>query len=247
MNPHPTDPQARRPTLTVKELHSGYGEVEVLRGISMEVPPSGAVALLGANGAGKTTLLKTLSGLLPAAKGQVQLGDDDVTNLAPHLRQRKGLCYIPEGRGIFRSLTVRQNLILQTTPKHEDEALGLALEAFPLLQSRLSQIAGTLSGGEQQMLAMSQAYISHPDLLLVDEPSLGLAPTVVDRIFEFLQTINAQGTAVLLVDQFVGLALQLADAAYVLRKGEIVFSGPAGELAEGDVLSTYFGTGSQPI
>jgi branched-chain amino acid transport system ATP-binding protein len=228
--------------LAVEALRSGYGETTVLRDISLRVEQSSIVALLGANGAGKTTLLKTISGLIPATAGTISIGGDDITRLSPHLRQQRGLCYIPEGRGIFRSLTVRENLSLQAKAGRERQAIERATDAIPALSSHLSQLAGTLSGGEQQMLAVAQAYIAEPPVLLVDEASLGLAPKIVDTIFDFLLSINQRGTAILLVDQFVARALNIASYVYLLRKGEIAYSGPAKSVMEGDILAQYFGS-----
>jgi branched-chain amino acid transport system ATP-binding protein len=233
------------PALEVKELRSGYGHHAVLHGVSMVVPASSVVALLGANGAGKSTLLKTVCGLIPATGGTVSINGQDVSRLAPHLRSKLGLCYIPEGRGIFRSLTVRENLILQAAPGQQDHAIEVATSSFPVLGQRLNQSAGTLSGGEQQMLSMAQAYVRDPFLILVDEASLGLAPLVVDAVFEFLQEVKGRGASLLLVDQFMTRALHMATDACVLRRGEIVYSGSAQELLEGDVFSQYLGTTPQ--
>ncbi|MCU1346706.1 MAG: branched-chain amino acid transporter ATPase [Acidimicrobiia bacterium] len=228
--------------LAIRDLHSGYGQTRVLHGVSLDVPQSAVVALLGANGAGKTTLLKTVCGLISPTAGHVSLSGDDITNKSAHARSRLGLCYIPEGRGIFRSLTVRENLVMQSEPGEQDRAIEVAVEAFPVLGQRLSQNAGTMSGGEQQMLALAQAYVRDPRLILVDEASLGLAPLIVDAVFEFLQRVNARGASLLIVDQFVTRALQMAETAYVLRRGEIVYSGSSAELLDSDLFSTYLGT-----
>jgi branched-chain amino acid transport system ATP-binding protein len=200
------------------------------------------VALLGANGAGKTTLLRTVAGFIEPTAGTIAMQGETFAGAKPHTRRRRGLCYIPEGRGIFRSLSVRENLALQVPAGGERKAIEMAVEAFPALSSRLAQNAGTLSGGEQQMVAMAQAYVVDPRVLLVDEASLGLAPKIVDTIFEFLVSVNKRGTAVLLVDQFVSRALDMASYAYVLRRGEITFTGSATELQDSDVMSQYFGT-----
>jgi branched-chain amino acid transport system ATP-binding protein len=232
----------QQPALVVSGVEAGYGTTQVLRDVSLRVATGEVTALVGPNGAGKSTLLRTIAGLLPATKGSVQLLGADVTKRAAHRRFGAGLCLVPEGRGIFRSLTVRENLILQSMKGGEDVAIEQATEAFPILRERLGQIAGTLSGGQQQMLAMAAAYVRNPKLVLVDEASLGLAPLVVDEIFEFLGQLPARGTSLLVVDQFVTRALQLATTAYVLRQGEVVYSGSAHELLDGDLFSHYTGT-----
>lgn len=227
--------------LQLADVTSGYGETVILRGVSLEVPAGSVVALLGPNGAGKTTLLRTVSGLLFPTEGTVSMDGDDITRLPTHLRSRRGLCHIPEGRGIYRSLTVRENLGMQTSKGREAEAIERAAEAFPILGDRLEQRAGTMSGGQQQMLAIARAYVADPRLILVDEASLGLAPIVVDAIFEFLARITAEGTSLLLVDQFVARALAMASHAYVLNRGQIVFSGTPKDLEDGDVFKQYLG------
>jgi branched-chain amino acid transport system ATP-binding protein len=230
------------PALALHDVSSGYGEATVLRKVSLSVPRSAVVALLGSNGAGKTTLLKTASGLIPASGGRIDVGGRDVTRMAAHRRAALGLCHIPEGRGVFPRLTVRENLAMQTARGREAEAVSRALSAFPALANRLGQQAGTLSGGQQQMLAMARAYVRSPELILVDEASLGLAPIVVEEIFRFLQDVAPRGAALLLVDQFVVRALQIATWAYVLRRGEIVYAGPPEQLLEGDMFGHYLGT-----
>jgi branched-chain amino acid transport system ATP-binding protein len=166
---------------------------------------------------------------------------DDVTGVAPHRRFEAGLCHIPEGRGVFRSLTVRENLVMQSRRGEEGEAISRACEAFPVLGSRLGQTAGTLSGGEQQMLAMAAAYARGPRLILADEASLGLAPLVVDQVFAFLEKLAREGTALLIVDQFAARALAMASTAYVLRRGSVTYSGPAKQLGQAELLSQYLG------
>ena len=229
------------PALELHGVSSGYGHTTILRDVSLTVPASSVTALLGPNGAGKSTLLKTVAGLLLPTDGRVLLGGDDVTSLRPNRRNQRGLCLIPEGRGIFRSLTVRDNLVLQSVKGTEAESIARAVEAFPVLGERLGQLAGTLSGGQQQMLAMASAYVRSPSLILVDEASLGLAPIVVDAIFEFLEDVTRAGAALLLVDQFVTRALEMATTAYVLRRGEIVFAGTSAELLGADVFEQYLG------
>jgi branched-chain amino acid transport system ATP-binding protein len=230
------------PALAVNGLTSGYGHTTVVRDVTIEVPASSVTALLGPNGAGKTTLIKTIAGLIRPSAGGIHLCGKDVTRLSPSKRDRLGMCLIPEGRGIFRSLTVKENLIVQSLRGEEDRAVDRAVEAFPRLGDRLNQTAGTLSGGEQQMLAVARAYTRNPELILIDEASLGLAPIVVDAIFEFLDKVTKDGAALLLVDQFVTRALKMASTAYVMRRGEIVYGGPAGELLDSDIFERYLGT-----
>jgi branched-chain amino acid transport system ATP-binding protein len=232
---------ALAPALELREITGGYGRTTVLRDVSITVPASGVVALLGPNGAGKTTLLKMVSGFLRPGSGSIQMLGDDVTGVPPYRRFRAGLCHVPEGRGVFRSLTVRENLTMQSRRGEEAEAISRACEAFPVLGSRLGQTAGTMSGGQQQMLAMAAAYVRSPRLILVDEASLGLAPLIVDQIFGFMEKIAREGTALLIVDQFAARALALAETAYVLSRGSITYSGSAKELGQAELLSQYMG------
>lgn len=229
--------------LEVSGLTAGYDDTVVLRDVSVTVPHGSVVALLGPNGAGKSTLLRTVSGLLRPRSGRIALAGADVTDARPHERAAAGLCHVPEGRGIYRSLTVRENLAMQARRGEERAGVERAVAAFPILGERLGQQAGTLSGGQQQMLALAAAHVRSPALILVDEASLGLAPIVVDEIFAFLERRAAEGTAILLVDQFATRALALATSAYVLRKGEIAFRGTARELNDGDVFAHYLGAG----
>jgi branched-chain amino acid transport system ATP-binding protein len=229
------------PALELADVTSGYGSTTALRGVSLEVPAGSVVALLGANGAGKTTLLRTAAGLNPASHGRVGLFGAEVTGENATRRARRGLCLIPEGRAVFRSLSVRENLELQAPRGGAARAIEKATEAFPVLGRRLGQIAGSLSGGEQQMLALARGYVTDPRVVLVDEPSLGLAPRVVETVFEFLARLAAQGSALLIVDQFIGQVLELADHAYVLARGEVTFAGTPTQLRSGDVFETYLG------
>ena len=238
-------PRAAADTALALELRgvtAGYAGTTVLRNIDLVVPVGSVTALLGPNGAGKSTLLKVASGLIRPMSGSVHLDGADVSRLAPHRRALLGLCHIPEGRGVFRSLTVRENLRLQAAPGNEEDAIERCIAAFPILGERIGQVAGTLSGGQQQMLAMCRAYARSPRLVLVDEASLGLAPIVVDEIFAFLATITATGSSLLIVDQFVSRALALASIAYLLARGEITFAGTAAELRDGDVFQRYLGS-----
>jgi branched-chain amino acid transport system ATP-binding protein len=229
------------PALELREVTGGYGQTIVLRNVSIMVPASGVTALLGPNGAGKTTLLKMVSGFLRPTSGSIRMFGDDVTGVAPYRRFQAGLCHVPEGRGVFRSLTVRENLVMQSRKGEEAAAISQACEAFPALADRLGQIAGTMSGGQQQMLAMAVAYVRSPRLILVDEASLGLAPLVVEQIFGFMEKVAKEGRALLIVDQFASRALALADTAYVLSRGSVTYSGSAKELGHAELLSQYMG------
>jgi len=229
------------PVLDVGQVTAGYGDTVVLRDVSLSVADSSVVALLGPNGAGKTTLLRTASGLIRPMGGTIRFDGEEVTGAAAHVMARKGLCHLPEGRGIFPSLSVRDNLILQSPKGEEHASIERAVEAFPILGTRIQQTAGSLSGGEQQMLALVRAYVSHPKLVVVDEASLGLAPLIVDKIFEMLQQIVDTGTSLLLVEQYVTRALAIADRVYLLNRGRVVFSGPADQLAGDDVFERYLG------
>jgi branched-chain amino acid transport system ATP-binding protein len=229
--------------LDISGIEAGYGRTTVLRDLSLRVSRGEVAALLGPNGAGKTTLLRVVSGFLPATRGSVSMFGEDITSAPAHRRFRAGLCHVPEGRGIFRSLTVRENLVMQAKRGSESEAIERAASVFPIIGERLHQQAGTLSGGQQQMLAIASAYVRQPRLILVDEASLGLAPLIVDDIFGFLRQVTSEGCSLLIVDQFAHRALELASSAYVLNRGEITFVGTAKELLEGDVFSHYVGTG----
>jgi branched-chain amino acid transport system ATP-binding protein len=196
---------------------------------------------LGANGAGKTTLLRVASGLLRPTSGTVWLDGADKTRQPPFRRAEAGMCLVPEGRGVFPSLTVRDNLELQVPPWLKDANLDRALEVFPALRSRMGQVAGSMSGGEQQMLALARAVLAQPKVILLDEISLGLAPQVVDRLFEVLGRLAAQGTAMLVVEQCVSRVLELCSAAYIMKKGAIVYSGPSSELKRSAIIDSYLG------
>ncbi|HEY2331325.1 MAG TPA: ABC transporter ATP-binding protein [Acidimicrobiales bacterium] len=227
--------------LELKSITGGYGDTTVLRDVSLTVPPSSVVALLGPNGAGKSTTLRMASGLLRPRSGAVVFDGDDVTSVHSADRVRRGLCHLPEGRGVFPSLSVRENLVLFSPKGREAEAFDEAVSVFSVLGARRRQAAGTLSGGEQQMLALARAYVSRPKVLLVDEASLGLAPLLVDQIFDFLDRVVREGMSLLLVEQYVARALQLASSVYVIHKGEIVFSGPSRDVAEDMLFALYAG------
>ena len=226
--------------LELRGIEAGYGEHTVLRDVSLTVPPGTVVALLGPNGAGKTTLPRVASGLLKPSAGAVLLGGQDVTRARPYARARRGLCHIPEGRGIYPALTVRENLVLHARKGEEAAALERAAAAFPVLGEKLRQPAGQLSDGQQQILSLIRAYLTDPRVVLVDEASMGLAPVVVDKIFEFLGQIAASGTALLIVEQYVSRALALADAVYLLNKGGVVFTGTPRDIAD-DLFEHYLG------
>jgi branched-chain amino acid transport system ATP-binding protein len=229
------------PVLEVEHVTAGYGDTVVLRDVSLRVADASVVALLGPNGAGKTTLLRTAAGFIRATRGSIRFDGEDVTGAAAHVMARKGLCLLPEGRGIFPSLSVRDNLLLQSPKGEERASIERAVELFPILGTRIGQTAGSLSGGEQQMLALVRASVSNPKLVVVDEASLGLAPLVVDKIFDTLRQIVATGTSLLLVEQYVTRALDIADRVYLLNRGQIVFSGAADELEGEDVFERYLG------
>ena len=231
--------------LELMDVTSGYGPTTVLRKVSLSVPAGHIVALLGPNGAGKTTLLRTASGVVAPSSGSVRIGGTEATRLPPHRRTRAGLCLIPEGRGIFRSLTVADNLRLQVPAWQRDGSYEHVLEVFPVLRERLGQTAGTMSGGQQQMLALARAYVSNPRVVLLDEVSMGLAPRVVDEIFAALQTLAASGASLLLVEQYVNRALALADTAVLLARGEVRFQGPVSELDQDRVLGSYLGAAEE--
>jgi branched-chain amino acid transport system ATP-binding protein len=234
------------PILQVTDLRVSYGAIEALRGVSLEVRPGEVVALIGANGAGKTTTLRAVSGMLRPAGGAVRFDGDDVTGLASHQLVARRMAHAPEGRGIFLNLTVGENLDLGAWLRRDAAAvrgdLARVLSLFPVLAERRRQVAGTLSGGEQQMLAVARALMSSPRLLLLDEPSLGLAPQIVERIFGVLREVNAAGVALLLVEQNAHKALQLAHRAYVLETGQVAMTGTGRELlASPEVRKAYLG------
>jgi branched-chain amino acid transport system ATP-binding protein len=234
------------PALQLDRLTIGYGGSAVVHEVTLEVPKGAAIALLGPNGAGKSTLLRAAAGLLKPMSGRIVLDGEDVTRDRVDERTRRGLCHIPDGRGVFPSLTVRENIVLQSDRGQHEEALHQATEAFPALGSRLKQLAGTLSGGEQQMLALSRAYVSDPRVVLVDEVSLGLAPVIVDQLFEFLASLLARGTALLIVEQYVSRALGIAAEVYVLSRGRIVLRAPSSEVSEADLFERYLNIETQP-
>lgn len=222
-------------------IEAGYDESLVLRGVSLAVPTGRVVALLGPNGAGKTTLLRVASGLLAPRAGDIRFDGRSMLRQPPDVFASSGICHIPEGRGLFKSMTVRENLLLQSPRNQEAESLERAIDAFPRLGERLEQRSGTLSGGEQQMLAVARAYLSNPSLVLLDEVSLGLAPLIVDEIFNFLARLTELGASLLLVEQYVSRALKLADFVFVLNQGLVSFAGEVEEVDEAEIFETYVG------
>ena len=236
--------------LSISNLHAAYGKVEVLHGISLEVPKGKVVSLIGSNGAGKTTTMRAISGMLKPVSGQVTLGGRDVTGLESHKIARAGLAHSPEGRRVFATLSVTDNLKLGafprltgSRPKGEVNAdLEKAMELFPRLKERRNQLAGTLSGGEQQMLAMARAVMLNPEVVLLDEPSMGLAPILVEEVFHIIQHLKQQGVTMLLVEQFAAAALNVSDYGYVLENGRISCHGPAEQLKNDPaVKAAYLG------
>jgi branched-chain amino acid transport system ATP-binding protein len=231
--------------LEINDLHVSYGAICALQGISLRVDAGEIVTLIGANGAGKTTTLRTISGLARPSRGDVRYKGDSIGGLAPHLIVRDGLVHVPEGRGIFLNLTVDENLQLGAYSRRDTEVMKdreRVFELFPRVRERLKQVAGTLSGGEQQMLAIGRALLARPKLLLLDEPSLGLAPRVVQTIFQVIREINQAGTTILLIEQNARMALKTAHRAYVLEVGKIIMEGSAAELAASDqVRKAYLG------
>jgi branched-chain amino acid transport system ATP-binding protein len=227
------------PVLDISGLTARYGAATVLRDVDLAVKPGEVVALLGPNGAGKTTLMRAAAGLVPASAGTVTLAGVDVTRRSPHRRARAGLCLVPEGRGIFPSLTVRENLRLQGAPRQRKETLERIVEAFPVLGERLGVPAGRLSGGQQQMIALGRCLVTNPDVVLLDEVSMGLAPLVIDQIFEALERLARTGTALLLVEQYVSRALAMADSVYVLSRGQVSWQGAPSEITEEEIMRRY--------
>ena len=228
--------------LQLDGIRAGYGRTQVLHGVDLVVPEGSAVGLLGANGAGKTTLLRVAAGLMAPTGGSVRFDAEPVERLSAHDRARRGLCLIPEGRAIFRQLSVRENLAMQVGGRGVDEAIDKAASAFPVLRDRLDQQAGTLSGGQQQMLAVARALVTSPRLVLADELSVGLAPVVIDEIFEAVQALRDAGVSLLIVEQYVDRVLAVADYVYVLHKGRVAFVGEPAQCRAEDIFSRYLGS-----
>lgn len=233
--------------LKIENLNVNYGAIKAVKGINLEVKERSIVTLIGANGAGKTTTLRTISGLLKPVSGKIYFEGNDITNLSPDKIVELGICQSPEGRMIFSNLTVKENLEMGAYTRKDKDHIKYDLEFvfsfFPRLKERINQLGGTLSGGEQQMLSISRAIMSKPKLLLLDEPSLGIAPLLVKTIFEKIVALNkSTGITILLVEQNANLALHNADYAYVLETGEITLEGPSSELSENeDIKKAYLG------
>lgn len=229
---------------------AGYGRVEILHGVSLAVPQGTVVALLGPNGAGKTTTLRAISGTVPLTKGVIRLDGRRISGRSTSAIAQRGVVLIPEGRGVFPSLSVADNIEIavrsapDTSPGQRRAGFERIVATFPRLGERLSQAAGTLSGGEQQMLALSRALVSRPRVLMMDEISMGLAPIVVDQLFAAVAALRAEGATILLVEQYLTHALRLADICYVLAKGEVAFVGDPVELRDPAVVSGYLGVGA---
>jgi len=238
--------------LSISNLHAAYGKVEVLHGISLDVPKGKLVTLIGSNGAGKTTTMRAISGMLKPKSGNVTLAGKDITALDSHKIARAGLAHSPEGRRVFASMTVTDNLLLGAFPRFTrarpkgdiQHDLEKALELFPRLKERRTQLAGTLSGGEQQMLAMARAVMLNPEVILLDEPSMGLAPILVEEVFRIIARLKSEGVTMLLVEQFAAAALNVADYGYVLENGSIRVHGEAEKLKnDPQVIAAYLGGG----
>jgi branched-chain amino acid transport system ATP-binding protein len=236
--------------LSIQNLEAGYGKVKVLHGISMEVPKGKVVTLIGSNGAGKTTSMRAISGMIRPTGGMITLADKRIDGLESHKIARFGIAHSPEGRRVFATMSVVDNLTLgafprltRARPRGDVEAdLERALELFPRLKERRTQLAGTLSGGEQQMLAMARAVMLSPEVILLDEPSMGLAPILVDEVFRIIQRLKSEGVTMLLVEQFAAAALAVADYGYVLENGRIATHGPADQLKDDpSVKAAYLG------
>lgn len=235
--------------LTVEGIHVGYGPINVLKGISLKVTAGSIVTLIGANGAGKTTTLRAISGLLPPRNGEIEYLGEKITRLSAEEIVRKGIAHVPEGRRVFRNLTVTENLILggftRRDKKRVQQKIDEMYQLFPRLSERRKQLAGTLSGGEQQMLAVARALISEPKLLLLDEPSMGLAPKLVKGVADIICQVRDQGVTVMLVEQNANLALSISDYAYILETGAITMEGTAATLKNNEqVIRSYLGTGA---
>ena len=232
--------------LEIKDLKVSYGMIQAIKGISFEVNKGEVIALIGANGAGKTTILHTITGLLNADSGSVTYEGKDITRMPGHKIVSMGIAHVPEGRRVFANMTVLQNLKLGAYTRKDKaeiaETLEMVYTRFPRLKERKNQLAGTLSGGEQQMLAMGRALMSHPQIILMDEPSMGLSPIFLNEIFDIIEEVSKSGTTVLLVEQNAKKALSIADRAYVLETGNIVLDGKASELLDNDsIKKAYLG------
>jgi branched-chain amino acid transport system ATP-binding protein len=240
----PSPPETATPILELREVDVLYGRVQALRGVSLHVEPGEVVALIGSNGAGKTTTLRAISGLVRPAHGEILLEGRPIHSLGAELIARSGIAHAPEGRRLFSRMTVRENLEMGAFSRRDTGQLradyARVYELFPRLQERNSQLAGSLSGGEQQMVAIGRALMARPRVLLLDEPSLGLAPILIDAIFDVIREVNASGTTILLIEQNALLALNVARRAYVLETGSIALSGSSAELLESEAVQRAY-------
>ena len=239
--------------LQVRNLHTYYGQIQAVKGASLHVMPGEIVALIGGNGAGKSTILRTISGIVKSSSGSILLGDTEITSLPPERILKSGIGHVPEGRRLFRGLTVHDNLMLGAYSRNDAARINHDMEAmeqlFPILGKRRKQLAGTLSGGEQQMLAMARTLMARPKMLLLDEPSMGLAPIVTSQIYEKIGLLNKnEGLSILLVEQNAKLALKLAHRGYVIETGRVVMEGPTSELRESnEIQRAYLGKGYREV
>ena len=233
--------------LAIQGLSGGYGELRVLRDINLVVPKATVVALLGRNGVGKTTLLRTVSGLLKPFSGRIRFQGTDLAGTSPQQRAALGLCFIPEGRAVFRDLTVEENIRLFAPAARQGEAHERVFEIFPRLGDRRRHLASQMSGGEQQMLALARAFLANPTAVLVDEPSFGLAPRAIDIVFDALTRLAEEGASILLVEQYVERALAFASDVYVMDKGELTYAGETRHLTAVEITSRYFGVNGDEV
>jgi branched-chain amino acid transport system ATP-binding protein len=227
--------------LRLEGIRAGYRKTQILHGVDLVVPEGSAVGLLGPNGAGKTTLLRIAAGLMAPTTGSIMLDGERVEHCRAHERARRGLCLIPEGRAIFRQLTVRENIAMQVGGRGVNDAIDRAATAFPILRDRLNQQAGTMSGGQQQMLAVARALVTNARIVLADELSMGLAPVIIDEIFEAVQVLREAGVSLLIVEQYVDRVLAVADYVYLLHKGQVVFIGEPAQCQAEDIFHRYLG------
>ncbi len=232
--------------LTLENVHTYYGQIHALHGISLTVEKGEVVSLIGSNGAGKSTTLRTISGIIHPREGSIKLNGVDISKTVPHAIVQKGICHVPEGRGIFPKLTVKENLEIGAFNVHDpaeiEKRMEVGFDLFPRLKERVAQKGGTLSGGEQQMLAIARGLMMNPDILMLDEPSMGLSPVLVELIFDIIKTLNEKGTTILLVEQNALMALSVAHRGYVLQTGQIVLSDTAENLRNNEsVQKAYLG------